>query len=91
MQVNFNNLRKKLIADYNILVTKLNQAVVEDVDMNRVVEPVENLRRVMDNIRDSIVTIGCLEENGNSDCQCVLTDNLTVKIFAPEDGSEEDK
>jgi hypothetical protein len=85
MEVNFNQLRRKILGEYNELIKKLNGSIVEDYDMSRVIIPIEDLRRLLDRMRDSIITIGCLEEKGNADCQCILSDKTSVDIFAPRE------
>ena len=84
MEVNFNNLRIKMIRNYNSLIKTLNDAIVTDVDMDRVVAPVNDIKRTLDNLRDGIVTLGCLFEKDNDDCKCVLTDDMIVAEFMPE-------
>lgn len=85
MKVDFNNVRLKAINEYNALVKKLNGAICEDTDMNRVVIPVGDLQRTIDNLRDSIVTIGLAYDEGNEDLKCVLTDDMEVLEFNPEE------
>lgn len=78
MQVNFNNLRLNAIKDYNALIKTLNRGLCEDIDMTRVVVPAEDIQRQLDNLRNDLVTLGCLEEPGNPDCQVVLTDKVPL-------------
>lgn len=84
MKVDFNNLRLNLIREYNALVGELNNAIVEDVDMNRVIVPVTDIVRELDNIRTSLVTLGSLYEEGDEECKVVLTDDIKLKIFNEE-------
>jgi hypothetical protein len=61
----------------------LNQSIVEDTDMNRVVIPVQDLQRTLDLLRDEMITIGLAEND--SDCKCVITDDMKILEFNPED------
>ena len=83
MQIDFNNLRRILVNDFNSLVENLNCGIVENTDYQRVVVPVREIERIIDSLRNDIVTIGCLYENNNKDCECILTDDLKVSMFAP--------
>jgi hypothetical protein len=85
MKVDFNNVRTQTIRLFNELTKKLNQAICEDVDMNRVIIPVQDLQRTMDRLRDKIVTIGLCEDESNPEIKCVLTDDMEVLEFNPEE------
>lgn len=81
MQVNFNELRLKTIRDYNMLIKKLNGAICEDVDMDRVIIPVDDLTRVFDNMRENLILIASLYEPNDSDCSCI---SEPITVFNPE-------
>ena len=83
MKVNFNNMRKKAIQAYNDLVKKLNGSLVEDTDYIRVIVPVQDIQRTLDNLRDALVTIGCTYEENDPDFQCVINDNDEILEFNP--------
>ena len=83
MKVNFNNLRRKLINDYSTLVKRMNASIVEDTDMNRVVIPTEDVRHILNNLRDGLVTLGCLYSENDPDCICVLGDGEELVTFNP--------
>lgn len=85
MKVDFNVLRKNIIKDYNHIVRSLNQAVVEDEDMNRVVIPVTDLKRTLDTLRNGLITLGCLFEPNDPECSCILSDDTKVEQFVPEE------
>jgi len=84
VEINFNEFRKKIIREYNNIVKKLNNSICEDTDMDRVIIPVEDLRRNIDNFRNYLIILGCLQEEGKSDCQCILSDTFKVDLFDAE-------
>jgi len=81
MEVNFNILRKKLIEDYNQVITSLNGSICEDVDMNRVVIPVEDLKFNLERLRIDIITIGAICDPNIKDCACIIDSGTEVKQF----------
>ena len=85
MQVNFNNVRKQAVSEYNTLVNKLNSALCEDTDMTRVVIPVDDLERVLSHLRSSIATIAMTVNPNDPEMQCVLEEGETLEIFNPND------
>jgi hypothetical protein len=82
MNVNFTNLRKSAIASYSALTKKLNMSLCTDVDMVRVIVPVEDIRRDMDRLRDSMATLASLYNKDDPDCQVIDVD---IPEFAPEE------
>lgn len=81
MQINFNDLRKKLIKDYNIVVECLNSAVCIDSDMNRIIQPVDEIKMKLERLRFDIIAIGMLEDPNLPDCSCVINDSNDIKEF----------
>jgi len=81
MHVDFNLLRKKLITDYNKIITSLNGSLCSDDDMDRVVIPVNDLALDLEKLRLDIITIGALHDPSIKDCSCILTDDVEVKEF----------
>lgn len=61
MEVNFDNLRKQIIANYNSLVTKLNsRKTVSDYIM---LDP-DYIRRDLDDLRSDLITLACIYQEG---------------------------
>lgn len=89
MKVDFNNLRLNIIKDYNAIVGKLNDGIVTDPDMKRVVVPLNDLTRDFDNLRNGLVTLGCLYEEGRDDVRDVFkTSGMKLSVFnGDDDGS----
>lgn len=85
MQVDFNILRKNILKDYNRLIKSLNQAIVEYEDMDRVVIPVDDIKRALDNLRNNVITLGCLFEPNDPQCVRVLSEDDVVEEFIPEE------
>ena len=81
MQVNFNNLRRKLINNYSSLIKELNSAIVEEGRDQVVKISTENIANTLDDLRECIVIIGCLEEDGNEDCQCIIEEHEILPSF----------
>lgn len=75
MQVNFNNLRIKLVKSFNRMLTILEQDVT---DKNKETLT-QDFRTELNNIRECIVTLGCIEEKDNPDIRCILDNKLSVK------------
>jgi predicted polyphosphate/ATP-dependent NAD kinase len=84
MQIDFNNIRLKTLTDYNELVTILNRAICEDIDMNRVIIPVDDLHRILDKMKIDLIMIGCIKDDRIEDCKCIVIDDTNVKEFDPE-------
>jgi hypothetical protein len=72
MNVDFNNLRKKIIKDYNALVDGLTIA--------------GDIKTHLDDLRTDIITLGCLYEEGNNECKCILDGSIDVKTYVPKEG-----
>lgn len=81
MHVNFNVLRKKLIHDYNNVMDSLNRSICSDIDMDRIVLPVNDISIDLERLRMDIITIGAIEDQSIEDCSSVLTDGIEVKQF----------
>jgi hypothetical protein len=83
MECDFNNLRKKLIKDYNNVIDSLNEAICTDVDMDRVVIPVQDLSLILERLRSDVIIIGAINDPAIKDCGCVLGEDIEVKEFLP--------
>jgi hypothetical protein len=81
MKINFDDLRKKLIKDYNQLIKTLNGAICSDCDMDRVVAPVHEISLYLERLRVDVITIGCLNDPSIEDCNCVVDDETEIKEF----------
>lgn len=89
MKINFNSVRIKALDSYTKLVKKLNASICTDVDYARVIIPVRDLQRDLDNLRDALVGIGCTynEKDGaiDPDFISVIKDNEEIIAFNPEE------
>jgi len=89
MKIDFNNVRKKALDSYNKLVKKLNCSICTDIDYARVIVPIRDIQRDLDNLRDALIGIGCTynEKDGalDPDFLCVLNDNDDLLTFNPEE------
>lgn len=83
MKIDFDDLRKKLIKDYNQLIKSLNGAICTDFDMDRVVVPVHEISIHLERLRFDVITIGCLHDPSIEDCHCVIDDKTEIKEFLP--------
>jgi hypothetical protein len=83
MEVDFNVLRKKLIRDYNEVLKALNGSICEDVDMNRIVIPVEDISSKLERLRHDIITIGLISDPAIKDCTCVIDTDTEIVEFLP--------
>ena len=81
MEVDFNVLRKKLIDDYNKIVSALSDAICSDTDMDRVVIPVDNVLVDLEKLRIDIVMIGSINDPSIKDCSCIIDENTEIKSF----------
>jgi hypothetical protein len=80
MDVDFNNLRKKTIEDYNNLVNGLNMASI--------VIPLHKfgyIQKYMDDLRVDLATLGLLYEEGNENCKCIFDGSFEAKIYTPNE------
>jgi len=83
MNIDFNMLRINLVNNYNTLVSKLNSGIVEDIDYSRVVIPVHEIKRLLDNFRYQLVLLSSLYQDNDDDCKCL--NDLEINTFMPED------
>ena len=84
MEVNFNGLRKRLIADYNNLVEKLNSHIEEPIlgETEIRVYP-EYLQRELDGLRTGLVALAFTYQKGEDGFDC-LDENTHFESFNPE-------
>jgi hypothetical protein len=82
MNVNFDGLRKRLIADYNSLTRKLNGGIKDKSwDAHILIDPHE-IEREMDGIRNGIVTLAFMYQDGPDGFQ-ELHENTHFEDFNP--------
>jgi hypothetical protein len=77
MEVNFDNLRKKIIANYNSLVTKLNSN--KTVSGYIMLDP-DYIRRDLDNLRSGLITLACIYQEGEDGFK-QLDENIHFEEF----------
>jgi hypothetical protein len=77
MEVNFDNLRKKIIANYNSLVTKLNSN--KTVSGYIMLDP-DYIRRDLDNLRSDLITLACIYQEGEDGFK-QLDENIHFEEF----------
>jgi len=86
MDVDFNNLRKRMILDYNTLVNGLNTASV--------VIPLHKfgyIKKHLEDLKTDLITLGCCYEEGNQDCKCILDGGgLELNDYSPQ-GETDDR
>lgn len=80
MKVDFNNLRRCAVAEYNELVRRLNDHIVNGRYVNVLIEDIEEL---LDDLRMSIATIALTHDEGNDEFMDVLKDGV-LNVFAKE-------
>ena len=81
MEVDFNVLRRKLIDDYNKIVSTLSGAVCSDADMDRVVIPVDDILMDLESLRLDTIMIGSVHDPSIKDCSCIVDENTEIKSF----------
>jgi hypothetical protein len=86
MKVDFNNVRRSALRNFNELVKTLNKSF-KPCDCScspcmQVCVPVGDIETSLGNLRDSLVTIGCLQDEAEG-IKCVLMegDIESVEIF----------
>jgi len=80
MEVSFDGLRKRLIADYNSLTNKLNEKIGgAEFDPCILMFP-DEIQREMDGIRSCIVTLAFLYQKGEDGFEC-LDENTHFERF----------
>lgn len=83
MKVNFDNLRRGLIRDYNSLCKKLNKSIVDkSFDPCISLDPSE-ICNEMEGLRNRIVTLACTYQDGEDGYKEL--DDFYVEEFNPED------
>jgi hypothetical protein len=88
MEVNFNAVRKRLLADYEKLVEILNSGI----EMENIYLPLEDVDQVMANLRASIATVLLTSEEGNENFSNVLGDKVLAEFNAiEEEWNDEDE
>jgi len=84
MEVSMDGLRKRLITDYNSLTRKLNNSIKDkSFDPHIVIDP-ENISREMEGIRNIIVTLAFMYQEGEGGFK-ELSENTHFEVFNPED------
>lgn len=81
MQVNFDNLRKKMATSYNGLVGKLNSSVKDESWDPHIIISAEEIREELELLRISIGTLLSLESEGNFES----VDDVDLEIFNDKD------
>lgn len=81
MKVDFNNLRRCAVAEYNELVRRLNNHIVNG---NYVNVPIEDIEEILDDLRMSIATIALTHDDGNDEFVDVLGNGVLI-LFNKED------
>jgi len=81
VEVDFNVLRRKLIDDYNKVISALSGAICSDTDMDRVVIPVDDILMGLEKLRLDIVMIGSINDPSIKDCSCIVDENTEIKSF----------
>jgi hypothetical protein len=91
MKVNFNNARLQAIYAYNRLCKVLNTNIGKSNGEGMVVVAADEIQEHMDDLHNTLVTIGCTYDEGNEGFKCVLTDDVSVDNFNPEDEERADE
>ena len=83
MNVSFDGLRKRLIADYNSLVEKLNLSITDgQVEVN-----VDYISRQLDGLRNGLVTLAFIYQDGEDGFK-TLDENTHFETFNPIEDDE---
>ena len=79
MEVSMDGLRKRLIADYNLLVKRLNNSI--DEDKNGFINiPPNQIQQQMDGMRNAIVVLACMYDKNDKDFNAMDV-NIHIAIF----------
>jgi hypothetical protein len=84
MKVNFNNARLQAIYAYNRLCQVLNENIGKSNGEHMVVVSTYDIQEHLDDLHNTLATIGCTYDEGNEDFKCVLTDDVSMENFNPE-------
>lgn len=87
MTVDFNNLRKQACYAYDRLCTKLNEAIDEDGNIEISAEEIQD---DMDELRQNVMIIACVFEEGNEEFREVSEEVRPIAWFN-EDIEENDE
>jgi hypothetical protein len=91
MQVNFNNARLQAIYAYNRVCKVLNANIGKSNGEGMLVVAADEVQEHMDDLCSMLAIIGCVYEDGNEDFKCVLTDDISMENFNPEDEDEDEE
>lgn len=84
MKVSMDGLRRRLIADYNSVVRKLNQSVKDKSwDPELIIDP-EEIRNELEGIRNGLVTLAFMYQEGEDGFK-ELPENTHFEDFFPID------
>ena len=83
MNVSFDGLRKRLIADYNSLVEKLNHSITD----GQVEVDVDYISRQLDGLRNGLVTLAFIYQDGEDGFK-TLDENTHFETFNPMEDEE---
>jgi hypothetical protein len=68
MEVSMDGLRKRLIADYNLLVKRLNDSIDGDGDIQ--IHP-DSIKRQLGGMRDALVVLAFSHDPNNEEFNCM--------------------
>ena len=82
MDIDINNLRIRLAKNTDLLIKRLNSHIADD---NRVDIPVEDIDRLIHDIRCSVWTLCCVyDDSKDGEFRCVFEDVGDIDDFNPE-------
>ena len=87
MEVNFDGLRKRLIADYNSLARKLNRNIKNSSWDAEIIIDVIEIQREMDDIRNGLVTLAYIYQEGDNSFN-TLDEDTHFETFNPNEKDE---
>jgi hypothetical protein len=89
MNVDFNNLRRYAVDEFNRVVAFLNGSIEKDSRGNRtVLFSVEDFESRIDALRVTLATIALTYAPNNPEMKCVLDEKETLFLFNPERDEE---
>jgi hypothetical protein len=86
MTVNLNNLRRQAVFAYDRLCHKLNDAIKKEWDgYSRITILADDLQSDMDTLRNMLVTLACVFEEGDDDFKDLAEEIGDVEVFNNEE------
>lgn len=83
MNINFNNARRQMLIQLEAVIDQFNYSL--EVDASRTESCLLNLGKKLNTLRDTIIIIAAIEEDGNPSIKCMVPDGEILTAQQEDD------